>query len=88
MVSALDILYIVLAICSLTLTVVLVILILEAVGTLKELRNISQNVEHITVLIERISQIVFPGIEKAAKGADLFGTRIAGFLKKKSDWFK
>ncbi len=88
MVSALDILYIVLALCSIVLTVVIVIFLLEATGAVREVRSISQNIEHITVLIERISQIAFPGIEKAAKSADFLGTKVAGFLKKKSDWFK
>jgi len=88
MVSTLDILYIVLALCAMVITAVIVVVGIQVSQTLREVRSISQNVEHITTLMERVAQIVFPGIERAAQGADALGSKVASFLKKKAEIFK
>ena len=88
MVSTLDILYLVLSICALILTCVLVVLGIETIRTVREIRDISHNVEQITVLVERIAQVVFPGIEKVARNTGDLGSKVASFIKKKSDYFK
>jgi hypothetical protein len=88
MVSVLDILYVVLAFCALVLTGVAVALGLETIRALGDLRRISQNVEHIASLVERLADIAFPGIEKAAKSADQLGLRVASLIKKGSNFLK
>ena len=88
MVSVLDILYIVLAFCAVALTWVIVAVGVEVLRTIRDIRRISQNVEHIASLIERVASIAFPGIEKAARGADDLGNRVAGFIKKKTSFLK
>jgi hypothetical protein len=87
MVSTLDILYIVLAICCIILTCVLTVLGIEAIRVVKDVRKISNNVEHISTLIERIALIVFPGIERVARGADTLEKKVESFIKKKVDKF-
>ena len=88
MVSTLDILYIVLSLCALVVTAVIVMVGVEATRAIREVQKISQNVEHMTTLLERIAQITFPGIEQVAKGADALGSKLASFLKKKAETFK
>lgn len=85
MVSALDILYIVLTLCALALTGALIVLIIEAIGAVRDMRRISQNVEHIASLVDRVAAIVFPGMEIMARGAESIEKKIGAFLQKKAD---
>jgi hypothetical protein len=83
MVSTLDILYIVLALCSVVITCVLVMLGVELLRVMRDMKQIAHNVEQITVLLERVSQAVFPGIERMARGAGHLDSTIATFFRKK-----
>jgi hypothetical protein len=85
MVSTLDILYIVLAFCSIVLTVILVVLGVELIGAVRDVRRISTNVEHIASLVDRVANVVFPGIERMAHGAESLEQKVTSFLKKKAD---
>lgn len=85
MVSTLDILYIVLAICSLIVTVVLVIFGIELIGAVKDMRRIANNVEHIASMVDRLASIAIPGVELVAKGAQVFERNVGSFLKRKAD---
>lgn len=90
MISTLDFLYIVLALCSIAITVMLVLLGSEWLRISADVRRVSQNVEQIAILIQKISRIAFPGIELAAKGVDSMGKsvgdveeRVARYITKK-----
>jgi hypothetical protein len=83
MISTLDLLYLVLAICSLVITCILVLLGVELIRTLRDIRQISHNVEQITSLMERISTAIFPGIERIARRAERAEEKLANFLSKK-----
>ncbi|HSI21278.1 MAG TPA: hypothetical protein VLA04_06370 [Verrucomicrobiae bacterium] len=85
MVSTLDILYIVLAFCSVMLTVILVVLGIEVIGVVRDVRRISNNIEHIAGMVDRVAMVVFPGIERMAKGAESIEKTVGSFLKKKAD---
>lgn len=85
MVSTLDILYIVLALCSMVVTVVLVILGFELIGAIRDLRRISNNVEHIAGLVDRVAMVVFPGLERMAKGAETLENKVGAFLRRKAN---
>lgn len=84
MVSTLDILYIVLAVCTVVLTCVLVVLGIEAIRIVKDVRRISNNVEHITSLAERVAMAVLPGIEHVARGAETLEKKVTSFLHRKA----
>jgi Tfp pilus assembly protein PilX len=81
----LDILYIVLAFCSLVLTAVLVVFGIEAIRMVRELRRISANVEHIASMVDRVATAVVPGIERVAKGAGILESKVASFLRRKAE---
>lgn len=83
MVSTLDILYLVLALCSIVITCMLVLLGVEMLRVVRDMKQIAQNVEQITILLERVSQAVFPGIERLAHGADRLEGMVSKFFRKK-----
>ena len=89
MFSSLDILYIVLALCAIVVTCVLVMLSMRISRVLEDAERVASNVEHITTMVERIAQIVFPGVERVAHGADMvekvIETGIAKKIKKLID---
>jgi hypothetical protein len=85
MVSTLDILYIALAFCSLVLTCILVVLGIELIRVVRDVRRISNNVEHIASLIDRVASVVFPGLERMARGAGSLERKVESFLKKKAE---
>lgn len=86
--ASLNTLYLVLAVCVLVLTIVLVVLGLQFWTVLRDVSKISENIEQISNMIERIATVVFPGIEKAAKRADNIQETITSFIEKKFDKFK
>jgi protein involved in ribonucleotide reduction len=87
MVSTLDILYIVLALCSVMVTVVLLLLGFELLGAVRDVRRISKDVEHIAGLVDRVASVVFPGMERVAKGAvqgaEALEKKVTKFLNRK-----
>lgn len=84
MITTLDVLYIVLSVCTLVLTIVFALLGLESFKIVRDLRRISQNVEDITQLVHRIARIVFPGVERVANDARNVEERVHGFIQ---NWF-
>lgn len=70
MISTLDFLYVVLALCSITITVVLVLVGTECIKIMRDVRNISHNVEQIMSMVQRLSGFIFPGLERVARKAD------------------
>lgn len=85
MVSTLDILYIVLALCSLVITFILVLLGIELLRVIRDMHQIAHNVEQITILLERLSQAVFPGMERIAHTAGKLEQKVSTFFQKKVD---
>ncbi len=85
MLSTLDILYIVLSFCAIAITIMVVLLGAETLRTVRDLRQISSNVEQITHLAQRVALLVFPGVERVAKSADSLERNVAGAIKKVSD---
>lgn len=69
MVSSLDILYLVSAFCIIIITFVLLVLGIELLRVVRDVQRMSTNLEHITYLLERVAQVIFPGIERVAKKA-------------------
>jgi hypothetical protein len=55
MVSTVDVLYLVLSFCAVIVTVILVVLGIELIGAIRDLRRISNNVEHIAGLVDRVA---------------------------------
>jgi hypothetical protein len=88
MVSTVDVLYLVLSFCAVIVTVILVVLGIELIGAIRDLRRISNNVEHIAGLVDRVATFVFPGIERVAKGAESLERKVGAFLKRKADTIK
>jgi hypothetical protein len=70
MLSTLDILYLTLALCSLVVTVMLVLVGSELLRILRDARSIAYNIEQISHLVHRVAGIVVPGVERAAHKAD------------------
>lgn len=87
MFSAHDLLYLVLAFCAVVITIMVVIVGVQLLDVLRDVKGISRNIEHMTTLVDRVAEIVFPGIERVAKRADSLERGIADFLKKKIDDF-
>ena len=70
MISTLDFLYLILALCSITITVMLVLVGAEMLRVLRDVRSISHNVEEISTLLQRVARIVIPGLERITRKAD------------------
>lgn len=85
MVSTVDLLYIVLTLCSLVVSAVLVVLMVELIRSIRDIRRIANNVEHIASLVDRVAQAVFPGIERMAKGAGALEKKVSSFLQRKAE---
>jgi hypothetical protein len=84
MISTLDFLHLVLAFCAIAVTVVLVVLGMESIRIVRDVRRISQNVEHMTSLVDRVASLVVPGVAHMAKGAGEFQESVGDFLHKKA----
>ena len=85
MISTQTLLFLVLTVCLLTLTVVVAILGVQLIQVLQEIKLIAHNIEELTTLVERVAQVVFPGMEKVAKRADRFTEKVGDFISKKVD---
>lgn len=83
MISAQSLLYIILTVCLLVLTSVVVILAIQIMQVLQEIKIIARNLEMMTTLIERVAQVVFPGMERVAKRADHLEQKVANFVSEK-----
>ena len=81
--STLDLLYIVLAGCVIIITVLVVLLGLQAIELMQDMKRTAQNIEQITALIEGVAQVVFPSMERSAKSADQASKLISSFIEKK-----
>lgn len=80
MISTLDLLYIVLAVCALVLTVVITMIGVEVFHVVRDVRRISDNVENIAGLVHRLVRIVIPGMEKTARDMADVEDRVHGFF--------
>ena len=80
MLSTLDILYIVLSICTIAITVMLLLLGSELLGIVKDMRSMAHNVEQITTIVRRIASLIFPGTERVARDIGDVEDRIHSFL--------
>lgn len=85
MISSQDLLYLGLTFGTVIVTVILIVLGGQIMRVLQDVRKISRNVEEMTVLVERVAQVVFPGIERVAKRADNLEKKVAAFIEKKVD---
>lgn len=81
-------LYLVASICLLVLTGILVALGVQLSQVIRDLGRIASNVEQMTALMERVAEIVFPGMERIAKKADRAERKIAEFIEDKVNNFK
>ena len=83
MFTSLDVLYIVASICLVAITVSIIMLATQAMQVLRDVNRISQNVEEITVLVEKVAQVVFPGILQVAKKTNQLEEKVEKFIRKK-----
>lgn len=82
MLSTLDILYIVLACCSIAITVMLMLLGSEVLRIMRDIRSISRSVEEISLLVHRVARVVFPGVEKVARDVSNVEEKIHSFFNR------
>ncbi len=80
MLSTLDILYIVLAFCAIAITVMLMLLGSEVLRIMRDVRSISRSVEEISLLVQRVARVVFPGVERVAKDVSNVEEKIHHFF--------
>lgn len=85
MISAPDLLYLVLAVCVVILTIVLIMLGFQVMEILRDIKRISQSVDQMTALVERVAAVTFPGVERLAKQANRMENKVASFIEKKVD---
>jgi hypothetical protein len=69
MFTSLDLLYIVLAFCTVAITIVAVLIGSEVLRVAKDARQISHQVTEISQLVRHIAMIVFPGVQKMSNAA-------------------
>ena len=82
MLTSLDLLYLILSICAIAITVVAVAVGWQILHILHDLEDISRNVAELTVLVERLAQVVFPGFERIAKGAEALEKKATAFVNR------
>jgi uncharacterized protein YoxC len=85
MVTSLDFLYAIAALCLVVITVCLVFLTVQLIQVLHNLEQMSEDVRTITAVAERIAQTVSPGILSVARQTNHLEKKVASFLKKKVD---
>ena len=80
---SLDLLYLVASVCILTITGFFIALAIQMLRVLGSVDRISRNVEQISYLIDRIAEVIFPGMERVAKRADKAEQKMADFFERK-----
>jgi len=85
MLSTLDLLYVSLTIATIIITVVLLLLGVQAMRVLGHVERIAEGVEEVSVLLEKIAEIVLPGIERTAKRLDSVEKTLGHFIEKGID---
>ena len=82
MISVHDLLFLVLSLAVLVITAVVVGVGIQLMRVLGDLERTAQNVEQITSLLEKISRVAFPGIQRVAKSADHAAGKLADTIEK------
>lgn len=82
MISSLDVLYLTLAIATITLTVVLVMLGSQMASILREAQRTAESVEKISGLLELLAEAVAGGVERGAERMDGVGRKLGEYLEK------
>jgi hypothetical protein len=82
MISVHDLLYLVLSLGALVVTGVVLAVGIQLMRVLGEFERTTQNIEQITSLLERISRVAFPGIERVAKSTDRAAGKLADSIDK------
>jgi low affinity Fe/Cu permease len=85
MITAIDILYLVLAVAVIAITIVVVVVGVQLTQVLADVKRVSASIEEIVYLLRRISQVAFPGVEEAAKRVNAIEKKIGDFVEKKID---
>jgi len=85
MISAHDLLYLALTLCSVVVTAMVVLVGVQLFQVLQDVKDISHDVSRMSDLLERVASVVFPGMERVAKRADRIEEKVGSFLEKKVD---
>jgi len=85
MLSTLDLLYISLTIATIIITVVLLVMGIQAMRILSHIQRIAEGVEEVSALLNKIAEIVLPGLERTAKRLDGVERTLGHYIDKGID---
>lgn len=83
MFSATDLVLIIAGFCLLVITIVLVVIGVQFVQILGDIRSITREIQNMNTLLAKIGQIAFPAIERLVSRADLLERKVEKFVEKK-----